>query len=70
MKVQELKSLLSAYGFYPEIFKSGNKVYLDLTDNIFCEQILEVLDHCGCKYYRENPRFLPDVFTVEWSTRQ
>ena len=70
MKVQELKSLLAAYGHYPEIFKSGDKVYLDLTDNIFIESILEILGHCGCKYYRENPRFLPDVFTVEWDTRQ
>ena len=70
MKCKELKNLLNSYGFDADIYKSGKSVLLDLSDNFFADQIIEILDHCGCKYYRENPRFLPEVFTVEWRTRQ
>ena len=65
MTIREIRQFLSKHGLVADIYKSGDSVHIDLEDNVFADLILETLTNAGYVVYRENPRYLPDLFTVD-----
>lgn len=63
LTIKELKTYIKEPR--PMMFKSGSSVHIKILDDEEYERILEILEQHGLIMYRENPRYLPTIYTVE-----
>ena len=63
LTIKELKTYIKEPR--PMMFKSGSSVHIEILDDVEYERIIKILEQNGLTMYRENPRYLPTIYTVE-----